>query len=133
MIGDWRPQHDEEGRPIVGVDVIRDVYRAHLSACHSLERNPFFSNVFLTVGDWRFHVWRTDVSEPLISSSFNHSCVRCARWSPRRPGVFFVGYEDGAIEVWDIIDQSSKYSLRQEMGNSAINFMEFWKDPKRQC
>lgn len=41
-------------------------------------------------------------------------------WSPSRPAVFFIGKEDGSIEVWDLLEKSHEPSLTQNISTASI-------------
>jgi WD40 repeat protein len=98
----------------------------HFGACQSLQRSPFFADTWLTVGDWRFSLWKEGVDEPIFSSPFQPCRVTCARWSPNRPSVVFVGREDGVMDVWDLLELSHA-SLSQYMFTQPIVSLEFPK------
>ena len=42
---------------------IASVYNAHHGPVYSLERNPFFTKYFLSIGDWSTRIWCEDVRE----------------------------------------------------------------------
>ena len=39
------------------------VYNAHHGPVYALERNPFYTKYFLSVGDWSTRIWCEDVRE----------------------------------------------------------------------
>ena len=45
--------------------------------------------------------------------------------------MFFVGLDDGTVEVWDLIDQTNRPSLVHSMGNIAVESMRFWLDKRK--
>jgi WD40 repeat protein len=97
----------------------------HMGPAFGGQKSPFFSNIFVTCGDWSFQVWKEDIEMPLITSPMASSFVTVARWSPVRPGVLFVGKADGTLDVWDLVDKSHIPSLSQSVCSSAIHSMEF--------
>lgn len=119
----------EEDEMAVGDDdgtFIRSVSQGHFGPCKSLEKSPFFSDIWLTVGDWRFCIWKEGVEKPIFSSPFQSTYITCARWSPSRPSVLFVGREDGVMDVWDFLDRSHQ-PLTDFMFSGSITSMEFPK------
>jgi len=105
---------------------VQSVAPGHFGACQSLQRSPFFPDIWLTVGDWRFSLWKEGVDQPIFSSPFQSCRVTCARWSPNRPSVVFVGREDGVMDIWDFSDRSHE-PLNQYMFTQPIVSMEFPK------
>jgi len=85
---------------------VQSVAPGHFGPCKTLQNSPFFPDIWLTVGDWRFSIWKEGVQQPIFSSPFQQCRVACARWSPNRPSVVFVGREDGQMDVWDFLDRS---------------------------
>ncbi|KAI9002305.1 WD40-repeat-containing domain protein [Gaertneriomyces semiglobifer] len=96
----------------------------HFGAMSDLQRSPFFPDVILSTGGWSFHVWKEDVlAGPLLSSAPSSASVVCGRWSPTRPGVFYISKYDGTIEVWDLLDRSHSASSVQNVSGSAISYL----------
>lgn len=93
----------------------------------ALERSPFFEDLFLTVHDFYFCIWKTstDFEKPIFRSANTFgSHNTCGAFSPTRPGVIFITKTDG-IDVWDFIDQSHKPSLTLNFATSAITYFKF--------
>jgi hypothetical protein len=61
---------------------------------------------------------------PLLSGVMSNVSLTCGKWSPTRPGVFYIGRADGVIEVWDIIDKSHAASSTQNISPSAISSIQ---------
>lgn len=102
------------------------IYPWHQGPIRSLERSPFFEEIILTVGDWTVAVWKEGSgSQPLLGSPYSTSAVTVGRWSPTRPGVFYVGHADGTIDVWDLVDKAHVPTLTQQVAAGAITSMEF--------
>merc|ERR1711998_111751 len=120
----------QDGEPVDDDDsdgpFVQSVAPGHFGPCQSLQRSPFFPDIWLTVGDWRFSLWKEGVDQPIFSSPFQSCRVTCARWSPNRPSVVFVGREDGVMDIWDFSDRSHE-PLNQYMFTQPIVSMEFPK------
>ena len=74
---------------------VRAVSLGHYGPCTALERSPFVPDVYLSVGDWSFNLWKDGVSTPLFVAPFAgvgpNARLTCGAWSPTRPGVLFIG------------------------------------------
>ncbi|KAJ3326149.1 WD repeat-containing protein 63 [Boothiomyces sp. JEL0866] len=100
-------------------------YGAHFGPMSEIARSPFFPDIILTVGGWSFHIWKEKQHMgPLLSSAQATSGVTCGKWSPTRPGVFYIGRADGMLEVWDLLDKSHSPATVQSVATSAISSIE---------
>ncbi len=118
VFADWGP-HVEGNR-------VQFIYPWHHGPIRSLERSPFFEDILLTVGDWTVSIWKEGTgSRPLLGSPYNTSGATVGRWSPTRPGVFYVGHVDGSIDVWDLLDKTHVPTLSQQIAPCAVISMEF--------
>jgi len=119
-------KQQDEGLPEDEPPFIRGISPGHFGPCRSLQKSPFFPDIWLTVGDWRFCLWKEGVSTPIFSSPFQNVYITCARWSPSRPSVIFTGRSDGVMDVWDFLDRSHE-PLTDFMFSGSITSMEFPK------
>jgi hypothetical protein len=94
----------------------------------ALERSPFFPNLLLTVHNFHFAIWKTDLEgyeKPIfISASTYGAHNTCGAFSPTRPGVIFITKTNG-IDVWDFLDQSNKPSLTFNFATSPFMYCKF--------
>ena len=97
----------------------------HFRPCVSLQRSPFLPDIFLSVGDWSFNIWKKGVPSPIFSSPFTTSYFTCGMWSPSRPGIIVLGKVDGTVDVWDFTDQSHMPSMTAPVASSKITSMSF--------
>lgn len=105
---------------------VNAVYPWHHGPVKSLERSPFFEDIVLTVGDWTVAIWKGESgTQPLLASPYSNAGVTVGRWSPTRPGVFFVGHADGSMDVWDLLDKAHLPTLTQQVAPCALVSMEF--------
>lgn len=65
----------------------------------------------------------------MISSAQLNSSVTCAKWSPSRPGVFYIGRADGILEVWDLFDKSHCAMSTQSVATSAVSTINIRQYP----
>jgi len=82
-------------------DKIGAIYPGHHGPIYALERNPFQSKYFLTVGDWTARIWMEDLRTPIMTTKYHNSYLTDGCWSPTRPGVFFTIKMDGTLDIWD--------------------------------
>jgi dynein intermediate chain 3, axonemal len=97
----------------------------HFRPCVSLQQSPFFKDIFLSVGDWSFNIWKQGVSSPIFSSPFSTSYFTGGLWSPSRPGVIVLCKVDGSVDIWDLVDQSHAPSMTAPVASSKITSMSF--------
>lgn len=74
----------------------------HSGPVYALQRHPFHSKYFLSVGDFTCKIWFEDLKSPLLSTPAHNTYLTTGCWSPTRAGVFFTAALDGTISVWDL-------------------------------
>jgi hypothetical protein len=93
----------------------------------ALARSPFFPNLLMTVHDFHFAIWDTDLmerNEPILRSANTFgSHNTCGEFSPTRPGVIFITKTNG-IDIWDFYDQSDKPSIVIPQANTSITYFK---------
>ncbi len=108
-------------------EFVKWVAQDHFRPSVTLQRSPFFPDIYLSVGDLTFNVWKANVQTPIFSAPLATSYLACGRWSPTRPGVIFIARTDGCVDVWDLSDQSHKPAMsHSSLAACAITSMEFW-------
>ncbi|KXS20411.1 WD40 repeat-like protein [Gonapodya prolifera JEL478] len=119
VYADWIPEKEDKDGSFCHVEFAAAVHFAPMS---DLSRSPFFPDIVLSVGGWSFHIWKEKLSTgPLLSSATAPCFLTACNWSPTRPGVFFIGKEDGSIEMWDLLDKSHGPSASQNVCSAAIS------------
>jgi len=102
----------------------------HSGPIASLARSPFFDDVVLSVGGWSFAIWKEgekDVGDqPLLAVHTNDKKYTAGVWSPSRPGIFFVGTQEGNIEVWDLLEKTHEPSVIQNVTTSRVSELKPW-------
>ncbi|XP_075901198.1 dynein axonemal intermediate chain 3 [Nelusetta ayraudi] len=123
---DWRLQKDESGRMQASKPLW--CFSVHHWLVNTVQRSPFLKNTMLTTGDSNFAIWRENVLEgPIILSPNSEQMCTAACWSPSRPAVFYIGKEDGRIEVWNLLEKTSEPAFVQEhITNAKITCIEPW-------
>lgn len=129
FFGDWTPKSllkseddyelEEESTNKKEKNILTHLYSdmnmSHFSVANSIDRHPTFQDYFLSAGDWGVRIWKkgTSASRPILISPYSDisSFVTCAKWSPTRPSVLYIGKSDGKLEVWDFLDKSYEASM----------------------
>ena len=65
----------------------------------ALQPSPFFPNIMVSVGDWHFQIWMLGRQVPIFASPSSSIYLTCGRWSPTRPGILYIGKQDGNVDV----------------------------------
>ncbi|XP_035782323.1 WD repeat-containing protein 63-like [Anopheles albimanus] len=86
----------------------------------ALERNQLMPRVFLSIGGHVLAMWSyEDRSSPIFWRKRSSKVTAC-RWSLDRVSVFFVGYDDGNFEVWDLNMKTFHECVRLNLGAAAL-------------
>ncbi|KAM3619936.1 uncharacterized protein V6R79_016014 [Siganus canaliculatus] len=123
---DWKQEKDESGR-------LHSTRPLHCSGVHHspvtvVQRSPFLRDLVLTVGGWSFSVWREGVEEvPVVLSPSSDQAYTAGCWSPSRPAVFFIGKEDGSIEVWNLLKSTGvAFAVVSAVTTAKITCLKAW-------
>jgi len=123
-------------------DFVRWAAVDHARPSVSLQQSPFFPTLLLSVGDWQFTLWSLPsgvdgaeeggaggttpgCSQPLFSSPTAGTYLTCGCWSPSRPGVVYIGRQDGCVDIWDLTDSSHKPAATVTVSSTRVTSMEF--------
>ncbi|CAE7459053.1 DNAI3, partial [Symbiodinium microadriaticum] len=106
-------------------DLVRWTAVDHSRPCVCLQISPFFPDIMLSVGDWKFHIWKIGEDRPLFISPTSPSHMTAAAWSPNRPAVLVVACADGSLMAWDFTDSSYRPSIELKATHTRITSMEF--------
>ncbi|KAG5275640.1 hypothetical protein AALO_G00122930 [Alosa alosa] len=123
---DWKMEKDNDSGRLFSPKPSHR-YIIHDGLVNTVRRSPFFEDIILTVGGWTFAIWKEGVMvSPIILS--HCSQTRCTKgcWSGSRPGVFFIGKEDGSIEVWDLLEKTHEPSQVQNITTFQITSIKPW-------
>ncbi|XP_071984574.1 dynein axonemal intermediate chain 3 [Engystomops pustulosus] len=123
---DWKMEKDgDTGRLISAKPSQRHVI--HDGLVHTVQRSPFLKDFVLTVGGWNFAIWKEGVtSGPILQSCCTQKRYTAAHWSLSRPGVFFIGKEDGNVDIWDLLEKTHEPSQTQNISAAAITYIKPW-------
>jgi len=103
----------------------------HPRPCVFLQESPFFSQIYLSVSDWNFHLWKLGEEKPLFVSPMSSTYLTAGAWSSTRPAVLYVATDDGQILAWDFTDSSFRPSIELKATHSKITSLEFLPSQNR--
>ncbi|XP_054422809.1 dynein axonemal intermediate chain 3 [Pteronotus mesoamericanus] len=123
---DWKLERDPEtGRLMTKKPV--SLYTVHDGAVHTVQRSPFYKDIILTVGGWNIAIWKESVTiGPLLQSSCAPKRYTSGHWSLTRPGVFYIGREDGYIDIWDLLEKTHEPAQSQNICITMITYIKPW-------
>ncbi|XP_034017289.1 dynein intermediate chain 2, axonemal [Thalassophryne amazonica] len=102
-------------------DKIVCMYSSHHGPVYAVQRNPFISKNFLTVGDWRACIWSEDIKDsPIMFTGYQMSHLMDACWSPVRPSIFFTVNMDGMLDTWDLLFKQTDPMLSIKVCDEAL-------------
>uniref|UniRef100_H2Y8V0 WD repeat domain 63 n=1 Tax=Ciona savignyi TaxID=51511 RepID=H2Y8V0_CIOSA len=105
----------------------------HDGPINTLQRNPFFKDILLTAGGWTFALWKEGVTTgAILQSSCATKLYTAGHWSTTRPAVFFLGTQDGNVEVWDLLDRTHEPLLVQNVTAAQVTQIVPWVVSKKQ-
>ncbi|KAG7242314.1 hypothetical protein INR49_023990 [Caranx melampygus] len=101
---------------------------------NTVQRSPFLKDIILTTGGWHFSIWKEEVMDDpiIISPSFEQQCTTGC-WSLSRPAVFFIGKNDGTIDVWNLLENSIEPAhIQTGVTNTKITCIKPWTYSSKQ-
>ncbi|XP_023787918.1 WD repeat-containing protein 63 isoform X1 [Cyanistes caeruleus] len=99
-------------------------YALHTETINTLQKSPFFKDIFLSIGGQKFAIWKEGVTNgPILQSSCSAGRYTAGQWSLTRPGVFFIGRDNGNIDIWDLLKKTHEPSYFQNISKSIITFI----------
>ncbi|KAI2649391.1 Dynein axonemal intermediate chain 3 [Labeo rohita] len=117
---DWKMEKDNDSGRLLSTKPIHR-FLVHDTLVNTVTRSPFFKDIILTVGSFSFAIWKEGVTNgPILMSAFSRTMRTVGHWSLSRPAVFFIGKEDGSIEIWDLLQNTHEPSQSQNISSAAI-------------
>ncbi|NXU95954.1 WDR63 protein, partial [Cettia cetti] len=99
-------------------------YALHTETINTLQKSPFFKDIFLSIGGQKFAIWKEGFTNgPILQSSCSAGRYTAGQWSLTRPGVFFIGRDNGNIDIWDLLKKTHEPSHFQNICKSIITFI----------
>ncbi|NXF90567.1 WDR63 protein, partial [Eubucco bourcierii] len=126
VYSDWKGEIDNDSAKLAS-QKHSQTYSSHTETINTLQKSPFFQDIFLSIGGRSFAIWKEGVTNgPILRSSCSAGRNTAGHWSLTRPGVFFIGRDDGNIDTWDLMNKTYEPSRIQTISNSVITFISPW-------
>ncbi|XP_029474213.1 WD repeat-containing protein 63 isoform X2 [Rhinatrema bivittatum] len=126
IYSDWKQERESDSGKITSQKAL---YRhtVHDGIVHTVQRSPFFKDIVLTVGGWNFAIWKEGVTGgPILQSCCAPKRFTTGHWSLSRAGVFFIGREDGNVDIWDLLEKTHEPSQTQNISSVLITCIRPW-------
>lgn len=68
-------------------------------------KNPFYPEVFASIGRTVFALWKEDYPDSPIIWRKRPTDLTAVAWSESRPAVLYITRNDGILEAWDILGE----------------------------
>ncbi|XP_040896700.1 dynein intermediate chain 3, axonemal [Toxotes jaculatrix] len=129
---DWKLGKDDFGRLHSAKPL--HCFSIHHWLVNTVQRSPFFKDIILTTGGWNFAIWKEGVMEgPIILSPSSEQVCTVGCWSLSRPAVFFIGKDDGSIDVWNLLEKTSEPTeVHAHITNTKITCIKPWTASPKQ-
>ncbi|XP_007068799.3 dynein axonemal intermediate chain 3 isoform X1 [Chelonia mydas] len=126
IYSDWKMERESDSGRLISQKPANK-YTIHDGIVHTIQRSPFFKDIILSVGGWNFAIWKEGVtSGPILQSCCSSKRYTVGHWSLSRAGVFFIGREDGNIDIWDLLEKTHEPSQTQNISISMITCIKPW-------
>ncbi|KFV43017.1 WD repeat-containing protein 63, partial [Gavia stellata] len=123
VYSDWKMEIDSDSAKPVSQKHTQK-YTIHTETINTLQRSPFFKDIILSIGGRNFAIWKEGVTNgPILQLSCSAGRYTAGQWSLTRPGVFFIGRDDGNIDIWDLLKKTHEPSHFQNISESMITFI----------
>ncbi|KFO83694.1 WD repeat-containing protein 63, partial [Buceros rhinoceros silvestris] len=126
IYSDWKVEFDSDSSTPVSQKHTQK-YTILTETINTLQRSPFFKDIILSIGGRNFAIWKEGVTNgPILQSSCSAGRYTAGHWSLTRPGVFFIGRDDGNIDIWDLLKKTYEASHLRNISESTITFISPW-------
>lgn len=129
---DWKMERDSDTGRLMAKKPV-SLYTVHDGAVHTIQRSPFFNDIVLTVGGWNVAIWKEEVmTGPLLQTCCGPKRYTAGHWSLTRPGVFYIGREDGNVDIWDLLEKTHEPAQSQNICITMITYIKPWTFSSKQ-
>uniref|UniRef100_A0A8C8X5N5 Dynein axonemal intermediate chain 3 n=1 Tax=Panthera leo TaxID=9689 RepID=A0A8C8X5N5_PANLE len=123
---DWKMERDPETGRLMAKKPV-SLYAVHDGAVHTVQRSPFYKDIILTIGGWNLAIWKEGITTgPLLQSCCAPKRYTAGHWSLTRPGVFYIGREDGYMDIWDLLEKTHEPAQSQNICITMITYIKPW-------
>ncbi|XP_041512459.1 dynein intermediate chain 3, axonemal [Microtus oregoni] len=129
---DWKMERDSETGRFMSKKPV-NLYTVHDGAVHTVQRSPFYNDIILTIGGWNVAIWKEEVmTGPLLQTCCAPKRYTAGHWSLTRPGVFYIGREDGYVDIWDLLEKTHEPAQSQNICITMITYIKPWTFSSKQ-
>uniref|UniRef100_A0A8C6QSU4 Dynein axonemal intermediate chain 3 n=1 Tax=Nannospalax galili TaxID=1026970 RepID=A0A8C6QSU4_NANGA len=129
---DWKMERDPETGRFMSKKPV-NLHTVHDGAVHTVQRSPFYNDIILTIGGWNVAIWKEEImTGPLLKTCCTSKRYTSGHWSLTRPGVFYVGREDGYIDIWDLLEKTHEPAQSQNICIAMITAIKPWSYSSKQ-
>ncbi|XP_006033914.1 WD repeat-containing protein 63 [Alligator sinensis] len=126
IYSDWKMERESDTGRLISQKPANK-YTIHDGIVNTVQRSPFFKDIILSIGGWNFAIWKEGVTGgPILQSCCSPKRYTVGHWSLSRAGVFFIGREDGNIDIWDLLEKTHEPSQTQNISISMITCIKPW-------
>ncbi|KAF8767130.1 WD repeat-containing protein 63 [Argiope bruennichi] len=118
LCGNFKLKRDESGKFIT--EQPKYFSSTLTGAVTVLTCSPFVSDIFLSAGGKTIEIWKNNIKSGPLYLRERNAYITSGQWSPTRPALFLLGFQDGSIEVWDLLSNLYQPSVIRFMSTSAI-------------
>lgn len=91
----------------------------------AIDISLFNEGLVIVLCETNFYLYSPETDKPVFTSPFIESArFTCAKFSPKRPSVLFLGRNDGIIDIWDFCDQTGQASQQHLVSAVGISFLQ---------
>ncbi|CRL02297.1 CLUMA_CG015432, isoform A [Clunio marinus] len=120
----WEGSDFSNGAILNHQTMVKDLFAfIHDGPVTHATRNPFYSDVFISLGGFIFAIWHDGFKEFPIFWRRRESRLTGCQWSLDRPSVFFLISEDGTFEIWDLTNRIDIPSMEESLGGYMLTFV----------
>ncbi|TRY59370.1 hypothetical protein DNTS_013991, partial [Danionella cerebrum] len=117
---DWKVEKDGDSGRLLSSKPLHQLLLQD-SQVRTISRSPFFRDILLVVSSFSFSIWKEGLTiGPLIRSPYSKAMCTAGHWSQSRPAVFFIGKEDGNIDIYDLLQNTHEATQSQSICTAAV-------------
>ncbi|XP_055840961.1 dynein axonemal intermediate chain 3 [Episyrphus balteatus] len=94
--------------------------RVHDGPIVALKKNPYYPEIFVSIGRHVMAIWREDFHFTPILWRVRPKILTAVEWSTDRPAVLYLTRSDGSFEAWDLLARDDDACLVEVLGGGII-------------
>ncbi|EGW11115.1 WD repeat-containing protein 63 [Cricetulus griseus] len=109
---------------------IRALKTAEINPYHNLEAG--LANILKPIDDFSTKFFVGTETGPLLQTCCAPKRYTAGHWSLTRPGVFYIGREDGYVDIWDLLEKTHEPAQSQNICITMITYIKPWTFSSKQ-